>query len=148
MTTSLPAIELATWQVVDQTTTRTATGFTVMQNGLAVAGVLERATVGRLAAAYPVSEHDREVRLGQIPLNALTSLLREVAVSVHRADPRCRRVIFGAPEGRLEILAAAEDAGYRYVVDVDVDGGSLSLAVAEPSWVTAVDMDLDHVPQS
>ena len=49
-------------------------------------------------------------------------------------------------------MAAAESAGFRYVVDVDVpdeDGvvEQLSLLVREPDFVTHVDMDLDHVPE-
>jgi hypothetical protein len=54
--------------------------------------------------------------------------------------------VFGAPRGDLATLTAAENAGFRYIVDVDLAGASLSLAVAEPPWVTSVDMDLGHVP--
>jgi hypothetical protein len=55
-------------------------------------------------------------------------------------------VVFAAPVDDLEIVAAAEAAGFRYVVDVEVPGEDLSLLVAEPEWVTRVDMDLDRVP--
>jgi hypothetical protein len=69
-----------------------------------------------------------------------------LAGAIQAADPRCRRVVFAAPVDDLEIVAAAQAAGFRYVVEVEVPGEDLSLLVAEPEWVTRVDMDLDRVP--
>ncbi|GCE44881.1 hypothetical protein Rhow_000507 [Rhodococcus wratislaviensis] len=48
----------------------------------------------------------------------------------------------------MATIAAAEAAGFRYVVDVDVAESELSLLVSEPGWVTEVDIDLEHVPGS
>ena len=111
--------------------------------------VIERCVKGRLRAAYPVAEHDVEVRFPVPPAAAeLTPALREVVASVLASDAECRRVVFAAAEGDLATLDAAEQAGFRYVVDVDLPDGPVSLAVAEPDWVTAVDMDVDHVPQT
>jgi hypothetical protein len=62
------------------------------------------------------------------------------------ADPECRRVVFAASVGDLDAVAAAQAAGFRYVLDVDVPDAELSLLVAEPDWVSDVDADLDRVP--
>ena len=121
--------------------------------GIAAVGeevVLERCIKGRLRAAYPVAERDVEARFdGPIPEPAVVSRVLELAVaSVLETDPQCRRVVFATPEGDVATLAAAERAGFRFVVDVDLPDGPVSIAVAEPEWVTAVDMDLDRVPQT
>jgi hypothetical protein len=121
--------------------------------GIAADGVevvLERCVKGRLRAAYPVAEHDVEARFdGPIPEPAaVTSVLERAVATVLESDPQCRRVVFAAPEGDVATLAAAERAGFRFVVDVDLPDGPVGLAVAEPEWVTAVDMDLDRVPQT
>ncbi|MGW6281287.1 hypothetical protein [Kribbella sp. NPDC055071] len=110
---------------------------------------LERCLTGRLRDTYPPSEHDLEVRLDRTdPAQAVTATLGSVIRQVEHEHPECRRLVFAAPEEAHDVIAAAVEAGFRYVVDVDVDGESLSLMVAEPSWVTAVDMDLDRVPQT
>jgi hypothetical protein len=75
---------------------------------------------------------------------ALGLLLRAVLA----ADPDCRRVVHAVPEGDRTAIEAAEAAGFRYVVDVDLHDRQLSLLVAEPGWVTATDLDLDRVPGS
>ncbi|MCK8616298.1 hypothetical protein [Gordonia sp. C13] len=84
----------------------------------------------------------------------LISSLSVVISAARQADPECRKVVFaverdGPEQARsraIRTIAAAEAAGLRYVVDVDVPGHELSLLVSEPDWVTEVDMDLDHVP--
>ena len=118
--------------------------------GSEVEVVLERCATGRLRAAYPVAEHDVEARFADATPEpaVVTSVLERAVAAVLDADPQCRRVVFAAPEGDLATLAAAENAGFRYVVDVDLPDGSVSLTVAEPDWVTAVDMDLERVPQT
>ncbi|MFF0818183.1 hypothetical protein ACFYVR_23965 [Rhodococcus sp. NPDC003318] len=114
-----------------------------------------RCVRGRLRLAYPVSTHDVEVRVADIATaDELTAALRVVVPAVREADPRCRKVVYPVvsngsarePLGALATIAAAEAAGFRYVVDVDIADAELSLMVAEPDWVTAVDIDLDHVP--
>jgi hypothetical protein len=134
------------WTVVDQQNSRHATRCVLTKLGTNVDATLERCAHGRLRDAYPVAEHDIEIRLDDAPTDEVTALLGALSAAVQQADPQCRRVVFGAPGGDLATLAAAENAGFRYVVDVDLAGASLSLAVAEPSWVTSVDMDLDRVP--
>jgi hypothetical protein len=98
---------------------------------------IERCTAGRLYNAYPVGEYDVEIRL---PGGADTGLLRDLVTQIEVSDPRCRRVVYAAPAGDLADIAAAEAAGFRYVVDVDLPGdASFSLLVAEPGWVTRLD---------
>ena len=113
---------------------------------------VERCAVGRLRDAYPVGEHDLEVRVENEPLESLGETLRIEAARLLSDDSDCRKVVFAAPEGDLPVIAAAELAGFRYVVDVDVCDSnelvSLSLLVYEPERVTFVDMDLDQVPQT
>jgi hypothetical protein len=146
-TTALRTIELASWTVLGQENSRTTAKISIQDaHGLVGSVTLERCTSGRLRDAYPVSEHDLEARVSNVPPAAVTSLLSELVAAIQFADPRCRRVVFAAAEGDLVALSAAEDAGFRYVIDVDLPDGAVSLAVAEPAWVTAVDMDLDHVP--
>ena len=149
MNTTVADFSLASWTVSRSTTSRCAARISVRnRDGLAPEVTLERCAAGRLRDAYPVSEHDLEARVSELPAAALGPLLAELATAVFTADHRCRRLVFAAPEGELALLSAAEEAGFRYVVDVDLPEGPVSLAVAEPGWVTAVDMDLDRVPQA
>jgi hypothetical protein len=134
------------WTVVDQQNSRYATKCVLTKLGTNLNATLERCAHGRLRDAYPVAEHDIEIRFDDAPTDELTALLGALSAAVQQADPQCRRVVFGAPRGDVATLTAAENTGFRYVVDVDLAGASLSLAVAEPSWVTSVDMDLDRVP--
>ncbi|MEU0312099.1 hypothetical protein [Nocardioides sp. NPDC006273] len=152
MVTPPPPVDLTGWGQVDHSARR-ATNRTTLRgaSGAAVDVELVRCAAGRLREAYPVSEHDVEVRVGAASAGgvepaALTALLGDLVQAVLASDPECRRVVLAIPEGDLEVLAAAEDAGFRYVVDVDLPDEAVSLAVAEPAWVTAIDMDLDHVP--
>jgi hypothetical protein len=139
-------IRVEGWTVVDQQSSRHATTYVLTKLDTFVDATLERCAHGRLRHAYPVAEHDVEIRLDDAPTDELTALLGALSSAVQQDNPQCRRVVFGAPHGDLAALAAAEKAGFRYVVDVDLAGASLSLAVAEPSWVTSVDLDLDRVP--
>ncbi|MBV6760411.1 hypothetical protein [Rhodococcus opacus] len=116
---------------------------------------LQRCARGRLRNAYPVSSHDLEVQVGGAEsTDVLTASLGAVVTAIEAAEPQCRRIVyavdtdgsFSGAVGRLSVIAAAEAAGFRYVVDVDLADAELSLLVAEPRWVTEVDMDLDHVP--
>ncbi|MEQ4722574.1 hypothetical protein [Nonomuraea sp. B19D2] len=110
---------------------------------------LARCATGRLREAYPAGAHDVEIMVSPACTGqAMTRLLRDIADAVITADPRCRRLVCAVPEGDLGRVAAAESAGFRYVVDVDLPGEQLSLLVHEPDWVTRTDMDLDHVPGS
>lgn len=112
---------------------------------------------GRLRNSYPISARDIEVRLfGLASSDELTTALAAVVAAIHSAEAHCRKVVYavesnGAHQGRisrLATIAAAEAAGFRYVVDVDVAESELSLLVSEPGWVTEVDIDLEHVPGS
>jgi len=134
------------WTIIDQQSSRHATKCVLTKLDTFLDARLERCAHGRLRDAYPAAEHDIEIRLDDAPTDELRALLGALSAAVQQADPQCRRVVFGAPLGDLATLAAAENAGFRYVVDVDLADASLSLAVAEPSWVTSVDMDLDRVP--
>jgi hypothetical protein len=108
---------------------------------------LERPAAGRLRAAYPAGAHDIEIRILDAAAPTLVTECLDVLTSaILAADSRCRRVVVAAPADDPDLAAAAEAAGFRHVVDVDIPNASLSLLVAEPGWVTQVDMDLDKVP--
>ncbi|WP_433566679.1 hypothetical protein ACQP1O_16630 [Nocardia sp. CA-151230] len=108
---------------------------------------LERCATGRLRHTYPVHSHDVEVRVtGTLPGPLLADLLNALFAAVEAADPYSRRLVFAASADGCNAIAAAESVGFRSVVDIDLPDARLSLLVAEPNWVTAVDMDLDHVP--
>ena len=77
----------------------------------------------------------------ELPPDRLAEILAKTAHEVLGNDPRCRRVVFAAPVDDLTSIAAAQAAGFRYVVDVDIPGEELSLLVAEAHWVTAIDSD-------
>ncbi|MFF5085026.1 hypothetical protein ACFY36_48980 [Actinoplanes sp. NPDC000266] len=100
----------------------------------------ERCATGRLRNAYPVSENDLEVDVSD------PALLWTATTQALVAEPACRRIIYAVPEGDLAGIEAAEAAGFRYVVDVDLpDGSALSLLVVEPDWVTRIDHDTDAI---
>ncbi|TFD52280.1 hypothetical protein E3T55_06665 [Cryobacterium frigoriphilum] len=112
--------------------------------GSVVGGLEARKVVGNhLEGSYPVGIEDREVRVdaGSSPAAvgaAVHALLTDAA--------RCRRVVLAVPEGQLEALAAAEEAGFRFVVDIDTHQESLSLLVAEPEWVLAQPSAIEEIP--
>ncbi|EOM78544.1 hypothetical protein DW322_15345 [Rhodococcus rhodnii] len=130
--------------------------------GRVVTAEVSRCARGRLRLAYPVAAHDVEVRLpALVSTDDLTAVLRSVVGAVRRVNPECRKVLFAVErttdaettnaestnaESASATIAAAEAAGFRYVVDVDLAEAELGLMVAEPEWVTAVDIDLDRVP--
>jgi len=147
---TLPPLQLpASWSVSDHQMTRTRTEILGGPSGSPeLAIIVERCGAGRLADAYPVSTHDIEVQVSPTDPGLLTTVLQEVSAKIQQSDPDCRRVVFAATVGDLSKIAAAEQAGFRYVVDVDVEEGPVSLLVNEPAWVTNVDMDLDRVPQT
>lgn len=104
---------------------------------------VERCSAGPLRDTYPVSAHDVEVRVTGAPTAAvLTDVLVTVAGAVMAADPRCRRVVYAARAGDHDAVSAAEAAGFRYVLDVDVPSAELSLLVAEPAWISLADVDV------
>ncbi|OIJ92728.1 hypothetical protein BIV24_13035 [Streptomyces colonosanans] len=110
---------------------------------------VERCAAGRLRDAYPAGAHDLEVRIdGGCPQDTLAELLGTLVDAVRTADPHCRRIVYAVAEDDRETRAAVAAAGFRHAVDVDLGRQQLSLLVAEPEWVTATDMDLDHVPGS
>jgi hypothetical protein len=116
-------------------------------DGVAVELGARRCAEGRLRDTYPVSAHDVEIYTGKDAApQALPEPLGELSRAIMAADPECRRVVFAASVGDLDAVAAAQAAGFRYVLDVDVPDAELSLLVAEPDWVSDVDADLDRVP--
>ncbi|NLT26191.1 MAG: acetyltransferase [Microbacteriaceae bacterium] len=97
----------------------------------------------RIAETYPVGHRDRLVE----PSDDLTAEgLQLVSELVMRADPACRRLVVATAEGDVAAIGRAERAGYRYVVDVDLREGSLSLMAAEPAWVLEESRRIDDVP--
>jgi len=149
MSSSLAELDLPGWEVRAREDRRTSSGFTLDLDSSRIELVVARCAAGRLRDAYPVSEHDIEVRLlGELSEDARRRLLTDIVATVESADPHCRRVVYAVPEGELTVLRVAEEAGFRYVVDVDLGDQSFSLMVAEPEWVTHVDMDLNHVPHT
>ena len=114
--------------------------------GVAELGV-RRSADGRLRDSYPLSTHDIELyAVDDVAPQALTRALAELSQAALDADPLCRRVVFAAPVDNTAIRQAAEAAGLRHVVDVDVPSAELSLLVCEPHWVARI--DLDRVPGS
>jgi hypothetical protein len=119
------------------------------QNGAALELGARRCTEGWLRHTYPVGAHDMEIyAVKDIVPQVLTPALTELSLAVLDVDPRCRRVVFAAPADHGEVVKAAQAAGFRHVIDVDVPGAELSLLVAEPDWVRQVDADIDKVPGS
>ncbi|GAA1469224.1 hypothetical protein [Microbacterium thalassium] len=110
--------------------------------GVARLGV-RRARLGALVDAYPAGAHDLELLVEGRP--APTELARTAAEAL-AADPRCRRIVFAVPEQDLDAIAWAEEAGFRYVVDVEVRAGAFSLMVVEPDWVLAQPHILEDIP--
>ena len=115
----------------------------------AVELTVQRCADGRLRNSYPLSGHDIELcAINDVAPQALTPALAELSHAVLDADPLCRRVVFAARADNADIRQAAQAAGLRHVVDVDVPGAELSLLVAEPHWVAGIDADLHRVPGS
>lgn len=137
------------WILVGQRVTPSYVQQLVEKDGVQVAALLERAVTGAFREAFPSGAND--VRLGISPTpdpEGLGELLSAFAGQFAALDSKSRRLVYAAPEGDLAAIGAAENAGFRFVVDVEVADGAYSLMVVEPDWVTAVDMDLDRVPQT
>ncbi|MDO5076950.1 hypothetical protein [Corynebacterium sp.] len=89
-----------------------------------------------LRHTYPFSRHDMELAY------STAEQLRSDTEALYAAHPRCRRVVVAVPEGDIGAIAGCEDAGYRYVLDVQLrDGTEVSLMVNEPAWVTCKDTE-------
>ncbi|NKR59954.1 hypothetical protein GS536_05205 [Rhodococcus hoagii] len=103
---------------------------------------------GPLGNAYPAGIADLELDprgLGD------PDALRVLGERILRENPACRRVVLPVPAGDLDAIGFAEDAGFRYVVDVDVAGErgeitELSLLVLEPGWVADAPTAVDDLP--
>lgn len=102
-----------------------------------------RARAGELRDAYPSGTHDLELGyIGRPHPQAVASYTDALL----RAEPRCRRVVVAVPEHDLEAIGWAEDAGYRYVIDVETYSGEHSLLVTEPDWVLDQPAILEDIP--
>lgn len=110
--------------------------------GIARIGV-RRARAGDLADAYPAGTHDRELLVEGDPTAAVVT---EITKRILHEDPRCRRVVLPVPENDLASIGWAEDAGFRYVVDVETATGEYALLVTEPDWVLAQPHILEDIP--
>jgi hypothetical protein len=101
------------------------------------------ARAGDLVDAYPSGADDKQLVIeGEPQLQAV----RDYVAAVLDNDPRCRRVVLAVPERDLEAIAWAEDAGFRFVVDVETRVGAHSLLVVEPDWVLAQPHALEDIP--
>jgi hypothetical protein len=101
------------------------------------------ARTGDLVDAYPAGADDEELAIGGEPeLQAV----RDYVADVLEHHPRCRRVVLAVPERDLEAIGWAEDAGFRFVVDVETRAGAHSLLVVEPDWVLAQPHALEDIP--
>lgn len=150
MTSPVPEVDLGPdWVVLDRTVAPAQVRQVVERGEHRSVVLLERAATGVFRDAFPVGEHDLRVDVDPLPEpRELTELLGLFRAQFNLVDPDCRRLVYAAPEDDLTVVAAAEQAGFRYVVDVEVSTGSYSLMVVEPDRVTSVDMDLDRVPQT
>ncbi|NKS55813.1 hypothetical protein GS500_25175 [Rhodococcus hoagii] len=103
---------------------------------------------GPLGNAYPAGIADLELDLRGL---GEPDALRGLGEQILRENPACRRVVLPVPAGDLDAIGFAEDAGFRYVVDVDVAGErgeitELSLLVLEPGWVADAPTAVDDLP--
>lgn len=108
---------------------------------------VRRSDSGWLKDAYPVGAHDIECYCGWP--NAPQAFAAAVTAFVSAAfdtDPMCRRVVFSVDHEAAEAIAAAQQEGLTYVVDVDVRDAELALLVAEPNWCRILDRAIDVVP--
>ncbi|MGQ4618841.1 hypothetical protein [Nocardia sp. R7R-8] len=145
----IPPLTLpAPWTYAISARTRTTTRLTLGRPGDRKSTVeLQRCCTGRLARSYPANTHDIEIRTaGDLSGPELTDVLAVLVHAILQADKACRRIVFAATAGDQATIAAAEAADFRPVVDVDLPDAELTLLIAEPNWVTALDRKLDHVP--
>lgn len=96
--------------------------------------------VSPLRHTYPFGVGDRVAEHGTV------EQMRSDIASCFAEHPDCRRVIVAAAEDNLEEIAACEQAGLRYVVDVQTrDHEAYSLMVAEPDWVVNQPCEIDEM---
>ncbi|MBH5141090.1 hypothetical protein [Rhodococcus erythropolis] len=110
---------------------------------------------GPLAQAYPAGIHDVEVRVESL---VDADGVNRACQSMFVDHPQCRRITFAARANDVSVIAFAEEAGFRYVLDVDVrePAGSapentateLSLLVLEPQWILEQPIAVDDLPLS
>lgn len=113
-------------------------------SGQVIGGVDARLVVGNeLDGTYPIGIEDREVRIHEPSSSAA---IAKAVHTIHSESPRCRRVLLALPEGDLDAMRVAEEAGFRYAVDVDTRQASVSLLVAEPDWVLAQPSAIEDIP--
>lgn len=103
----------------------------------------ERVRGGELADAYPAGANDLELRVSG---DVTAAELGEASRAALEEAPRCRRVVLAVPERDLAAIGWAEDAGFRYVVDVELRSGGRSLLVSEPQWVLDQPHILEDIP--
>jgi hypothetical protein len=135
----------AAWQAAEVPAAGTgSTAYEVTEDGQPRGRVEVRfAAASDVGAAYPAGVRDR---LLEPPADAPAAALQLVSEAVMAADPACRRLVLAVPEGDIAQVARGEEAGYRYVVDVDLPRRSVSLLAAEPEWVLEQSRHLDDVP--
>ncbi|GAB2626976.1 hypothetical protein ABI214_20505 [Prescottella soli] len=103
---------------------------------------------GPLGNAYPAGVADLELDIDGL---RDARVLRELGERILREYSACRRIVLPVPAGDLDAVGFAEDAGFRYVVDVDVPGergaiAELSLLVLEPGWVADAPTAVNDLP--
>jgi hypothetical protein len=101
------------------------------------------AVAGDLAETYPVGLADVQIA---IESGCSAHALAAIVADIFASNQRCRRVVDAAPAENLAAIALAEEAGFRYVVDVDTHTASYSLLVSEPEWVLAQPSALEDIP--
>lgn len=112
-------------------------------DGAPAALAMRRARAGELRDAYPSGTHDLELLYSGAPS---TAALAEYSGELLRAHPRCRRIVLAVPELDLVAIAWAEDAGFRFVIDVETTSRACSLLVLEPQWVIDQPAILEDIP--
>lgn len=80
-----------------------------------------------------------------LPYNNAEALAQRIS-EVFATDPKCRRVIVPVEPDNVEEISACEDAGMRYVLDVQLrTGEEHALMVAEPDWVANQSTDTKNL---
>lgn len=83
-----------------------------------------------LRHTYPFGASDVTVDFS----NAL--VMRDAFEKVFSQDENCRRIVVAVEQGNTEEISICEDAGMRFVLDVQLrTGEEVSLMVVEPAWV-------------
>ncbi|WP_430333694.1 hypothetical protein [Rhodococcus sp. ACT016] len=103
---------------------------------------------GPLGYAYPAGIADLELDAEGL---RDAGALRALGERILRENPACRRIVLPVPAGDLDAIGLGEDAGFRYVVDVDVPGepgaiAELALLVMEPGWVADAPTAVNDLP--